>query len=58
METEAKVVEAPLAFGEKEAEAVVGLHPSTYSKDPSSSREDRQLGKKRVSSGVLLQEVD
>ena len=48
MEAEEKAVEAPVAFGEKEAESVVGLHPSTYTKDPSSSREDRQLGKRGV----------
>ena len=48
LETEEKAAEpaAPVAFGAKEAEsAAIGLHPATYTKDPSSSREDRALGK-------------
>ena len=44
--------DAPVAFGEKkegtEEGADVGLHPTTYDKDQSSSREDRQLGKKEL----------
>ena len=46
---EAAAADAPVAFGEKkegtEEGADVGLHPTTYDKDQSSSREDRQLGK-------------
>ena len=45
---EAAAADAPVAFGEKKGSeaADVGLHPTTYDKDESSSREDRQLGKK------------
>ena len=46
---EAAAAGVPVAFGEKkkgtEEGADVGLHPTTYDKDQSSSREDRQLGK-------------
>ena len=47
---EAAAAGVPVAFGEKKKEgteegADVGLHPTTYDKDQSSSREDRQLGK-------------
>ena len=47
-DAEAAAAEAPVAFGEKKGAegADVGLHPPTYDKDESSSREDRQLGKK------------
>ena len=48
----AKAVEPPVAFGEKETESAVGLHPTTYNADETSSREDRQLGKKGVR-GIL-----
>ena len=48
---EAAAADAPVAFGEKkkgtEEGADVGLHPTTYDKDGSSSREDRQLGKNK-----------
>ena len=52
VETETKAVEPPVAFGEKETESAVGLHPTTYNADETSSREDRQLGKKGVR-GIL-----
>ena len=49
-EAETDAADAPVAFGEKkkgtEEGADVGLHPTTYDKDESSSRQDRQLGKK------------
>ena len=53
VETKAEAVEPPVALGEKEAESAVGLHPTTYNADETSSREDRQLGKKGVR-GILI----